>query len=147
MANPRTQAPPPLPTPALDYFRPAMAIPANWLTLTIVANPGQWHHTRAALTRANIQCQMAEGIPVVIDEKGRSMKSFALLVPQADLPRAAAILEAMKSGREWCPRCGSTDSRRLPMPWWWLVIAIPFLGVPPYSPPRLECKSCGNKWE
>jgi hypothetical protein len=88
------------PAQPLEYYRPSAQSSPTWQSLTNLATVSQWHQTRAVLGRANVPCRMAEGIPVVLDRKGRTSQSFALLVPEADLPRAAAILRAMRTGRE-----------------------------------------------
>lgn len=72
---------------------------------------------------------------------------IGLLVPEPEAVRAMTILDAVQGGVDWCPRCGSRFLQVLPLPWWWVLWSILFLGVAPFSPPRFECCQCGNRWE
>jgi hypothetical protein len=136
-------APIPLPTAAeaqpLEYYRPAPQVP-GWIILTRLPTITQWHQAKTALQRGNITCRMGDGA------ENDAAGGIGLLVMPADASRGAAILEFIKSGKDWCPRCGCKLLQILPLPWWWPILAAAFLGVPPFYPKRFACKQCAHRW-
>lgn len=129
----------------VDYYRARMSRDAvPWVVVARLPTTRQWHQARAALARGHIESLMGDGEDVGGSPSGIGI---ALLVPDSERARAKTILEAVKNGMDWCPRCGSTSLQTLPLPWWWVIWSILFLGVAPFSPPRFECRACGNRWE
>ena len=114
-----------------------------------VARPdttGAWHQARAALARGRIDSLMGDGEDVSTEGPGGG-NGIALLVAESNAARARIILDAVRHGFDSCPACGSTFLGVLPLPWWWVVWSILFLGIAPFSPPRFECRCCGHRWE
>ena len=72
---------------------------------------------------------------------------IALQVAESQAERAIIILNANREGVEWCPNCGGTLIDVLPLPWYWVIWSILFLGIAPFSPPTRRCRNCGNQWE
>jgi hypothetical protein len=125
----------------LNYARVGTPAPVEWVLLTRLPTIAQWHQAKAALLRANIQCRMGDG------EENDAAGGIGMIVMSSDVPRAIRVLEFVKSGANWCPRCGCKSLRVLPMPGWWLFLATVFLGVPPFEPRRFECENCGHQWK
>lgn len=146
-----TSPEPVLPAPCLDYFRATPVVRdtvESWKMIARIDTTAQWHQARAALSRGHIPALMGDGEDVAsVGEYSPSQIGIALLVPEPDAARAATILNAVRDGLNWCPRCGSTFLETLPLPWWWVIWSILFLGVAPFAPPRFECSRCGNRWE
>jgi hypothetical protein len=138
----------PLPALPLDYRRADMIRDQRWVPLARFPTTSQWHQARAALARGRIESRMGEGQ----DEAGGDAlrgdyEGIELLILQSEIPRARLILDAAKNALEWCPQCGSTEVQTLPLPWWWLILSVLFLGVAPFSPPRFSCRRCTHRWE
>jgi hypothetical protein len=135
--------------PALDYYRPAMqAGTPQWVTLARFPTTARWHQARAAMSRGKIESLMGEGEDVASDaSEFLWTDGIALKVPESELPRAIIILQAVRDGKEWCPRCGLVNLEALRLPWWWMIWSVLFLGVAPFSPPRFQCSNCGHRWE
>lgn len=160
-AGRKGRLPPPLPvtalpalteTPvngALDYYRPPpQGASGQWAILTRLRTTAEWHQARAALARGYIESLMGDGEDISSTSSVSSNgEGIALLVPEGDVPRARLILDAVKDGFDWCPRCGSTLLDTLPLPWWWMIWSVLFLGIAPFSPPRFRCRACGHRWE
>jgi hypothetical protein len=130
----------PLRVEALAYYTPDSAVPADWAVATRCRSAGQWHSLKNALAKAKIQALM-NTIP-----ESNNERDIELLVPKAQLDRADLIIKAHQLGIDWCPRCGSTAVKKIPLPWKWKLLDILLLGLLFYMPPRKECHSCGNRW-
>ena len=142
--------PPPLPpsrgVAPLGYFRADMDPgPAEWVTVARPPTTAQWHRAKAALSRGGIESLMGEGHDAESPDAD-PRDGIALKVMHSQQSRAAIILRANESGEEWCPRCGSVVPRELPLPWYWMLWSVLFLGVAPFAPPKLQCRECGHRW-
>ena len=127
----------------MDYYNPGPAgAPIRWVTIGKLDSVAQWHKARAALDRSQIQALMGEGNGVAAGDGGIEIK-----VPEPDAERATIILQNCLADRRWCPRCGSADLQTLPVPWYWTLWSILFLGVAPFSPPRWACRNCGKRMD
>jgi hypothetical protein len=142
---------PAFPHVPLSYYHVAPAScreRENWTFITRLDTTAAWHQARAALARGHIASLMGEGEDASAEGVYSPQQAgISLLVPEPDVARALTILDAVKNGHDWCPKCGSTHLQVLPLPWWWVIWSILFLGVAPFSPPRFECRRCAHRWE
>jgi hypothetical protein len=137
---PSTPLPAPLPVESLNYYAPQSNIPADWVVATRCRSVGEWHSIKASLQKAKI-------VPMInMTDAASPQENVELLVQKADLQRAELIIKAHQLGIDWCPRCGSTAVKKIPLPWKWKLLDCILLGMLLYMPPRKECQSCGNKW-
>jgi hypothetical protein len=141
---PSTPSPVPLPAPlpveSLDYYTPQSNIPPDWVVATRCRSVGEWHSLKASLQKANI-------VPMInMTDAASPRENVELLVQKPDLQRADLIIKAHRLGIDWCPRCGSTAVKKIPLRWYWKTLDLLLLGMLLYMPPGKECQSCGNKW-
>jgi hypothetical protein len=126
----------------LEYFRP---VPLNGVILTRCKTVGEWFAIKRLLNQVNINPMMGDGL----DSKpadGDQDPGIAMLISQEFLAPAQAIVEEYRSGRQRCPHCGSFSVENVSPRWYWYILAILFLGLPPFWPASKVCKSCGKKW-
>lgn len=142
-------SPPPLPKPVLpiEYFSPLGArAPEPWIVIARFDSPAQWHQAKALLGRSQIESLMGHG-----EDMPGSHQSvvcgdgIGLAVRQSEAQRAQTILRECRSGKRFCPRCGSDDLQERPLPWYWVIWSIVFLGIAPFAPARWCCRQCGEK--
>jgi hypothetical protein len=131
----------------LDYLRPRVRPEGSrWVTIARFPSTAQWHQAKAALSRGRIESLMSDGEDIDPGAAHADAAGLALKVPKGDAERARKILDAVKHGADWCPRCGSTFLEELPLPWWWMIWSILFLGIAPFEPNRFVCRNCQHRW-
>ena len=131
----------------LDYLRPRFRQEGSrWVTIARLPTNGQWHQVKAALSRGRIESLMGDGEDIDPGAPHVDAAGIALKVRQHDAERAMKIMNAVKHGSHWCPRCGSTFFEELPLPWWCMIWSILFLGIAPFEPKRFACRNCENRW-
>lgn len=139
--------PPPLPPLPIDYYTPPVDPgPQQWVTVARLATTAQWHQARAALAHGRIESLMGRGEDLPAGASiAHSWEGIELKVPQSQAQRAAIILEHTRSGKRWCPRCGSADLHTRSLPWYWVFWSVLFLGIAPFAPARWLCRNCGKR--
>ena len=144
---PIRRIPPPLPALPIDYYTPPIDPgPEQWVIVARFATTGQWHQARAALQRGHIASLMGHGEDLPAGEQiTHDWEGIELKVPQPQAQRAALILERTRSGKRWCPRCGSDELQNRALPWYWVLWSILFLGIAPFAPARWVCRNCGKR--
>lgn len=145
-ANRASHPPPPTPTIPIDYYSARVREPEPWVTIARFATTAQWHQARALLARGQIESLMGDGEDISeCAQRFAAEQGIALAVRQSKAQRAQAVLRVCRSGKRWCPRCGSDDLREVPLPWYWVIWSIIFLGIAPFAPPRWICRRCGRR--
>lgn len=139
------ESPPPLPPMTLAYNTPTVGGTA-WCLAAECKTAGQWHEIKRLLSEANINVRMGEESAHVPGVASGGESGIPVLVSDADLPLARAIVEAGRKGKLWCPHCGSFEARRLSPAWYWYILDVCFVGMSPISPPSRTCDHCGMKW-
>jgi hypothetical protein len=115
----------------------------RWTLIAECATLAEWHTLKAALGRANIAALMKSSGPA---HSGDDEDTCDLWVLTENAPLAKTIVEARLRVLDWCPHCGSTFVHYLPAAWYWYVLAVVFLMMPPYWPPSKECGNCRRTW-
>ena len=141
-----TPHPPPIPVIPLEYRTERIDV-GPWVMVARLPTTAAWHQARSVLARGQIESLMGEGEEAPSSEGTCTDSGIALMVPQADAPCAQIILEHCAAGQRWCPRCGSDQLQPAPVPWYWVIWSILFLGIAPFAPPRWVCCHCGKRIE